>query len=116
MYVNTFSPNSTVAENQMFKAFFGWANDSGVTLVSQKPENKESDQDQGAPYRSEECRVSVTGFQSQITQFLYDVESSQKGMKVDSVELTTRDDASKILTLDLTVSGLVLTPTNTTTQ
>jgi len=37
-------------------------------------------------------------------------------MKVDSVELTTRDDASKILTLDLTVSGLVLTPTNTTTQ
>jgi len=116
MYINTFSPNSTVAENQMFKSFFGWASDSGVTLVSQKPENKENDQDQAAPYRNEECRVSVTGFQNQIAQFLYDVESSQKGIKVDSVELTLRDDTSKILSLDLTVSGLVLVPTNNTTQ
>lgn len=113
MYVNTFSPNSTVAENQMFKNFSAWAADSGVTLISQRPENKEND-DPTAKYRNEECRVTVTGFQNQITQFLYDVESSQKGLKVDAVDLTSKDDTTRVLSMDLTVSGLVLTPESTT--
>jgi Tfp pilus assembly protein PilO len=113
MYLNTFSPNSTAAESQMFKSFSSWASDSGVTLVSQKPENREDDPT--LPYKNEECHVNVTGFLSQIAQFLYDVESSQKGLKVDSVEFTTRDDTGRQLSLDLTVSGLVLNaPTNTT--
>jgi hypothetical protein len=38
------------------------------------------------------------------------VEGSPMGLKVDSVELSTRDDRGSQLALGLTVSGLILNP------
>ncbi|MGA3179912.1 MAG: hypothetical protein ABSF38_06180 [Verrucomicrobiota bacterium] len=114
MYVNTLSANPTAAESQLFRAFSGWAGSSGVVLVGQKPESKDSDDPDN--YKNEEWRADVTGNVQQIERFLYAVESSPMGLKVEEVELNTRDDYGTQFALGLTVSGLILlnSPTNTT--
>jgi hypothetical protein len=50
----------------------------------------------------------MTGSLDQLFNFLYKMESSPLGLKVDSVELTSRDDSGRQLALGLTVSGLIL--------
>lgn len=113
MNVNTLSPNPTVAESQLFKAFSGWALSTGVTLVGQKPESKDSDD---PAYRNEEWRADVTGNEQQIERFLYAVESSPLGLKVEEVEMNSKDDFGRQLALGLTVSGLILNSDTNTTQ
>jgi Tfp pilus assembly protein PilO len=107
MKTNTLSANGTLTEGQLFKAFQAWSTSSGVVLVSQKPQSKDSDD---PAYSNEEIHVDVTGSLTQIFNFLYSVESGPIGLRVDSLELASRDDAGAQLALGLTVSGLILNP------
>jgi hypothetical protein len=107
MFTNTLPANPTLAESQLFKAFQGWAQSSRVVLVSQKPQQKDSDD---PSYNNEEWHADVTGSINQIFNFLYSVESSPIGLKVDAVDLSTRDERGAQLALGLTVSGLILNP------
>ena len=109
MCTNTLSVNQTVAESQLFKAFQGWAVSNRVVLAAQKPQPKEADDPQ-ADYSLEEWHADVTGSLEPIFNFLYAVESSPLGLKVDSIELSARDDYGRQLALGLTVSGLILNP------
>lgn len=113
MFVNTLSVNPTMAENQLFKAFSGWATASGAVLVGQKPESKDSDD---PDYKNEEVRVDVTGNVQQIEQFLYAAESSPLGLKVEELELNSKDDFGNQFALGLTVSGLIINSTTNSTQ
>jgi hypothetical protein len=54
--------------------------------------------------------VDATGSLATITRFLYEVERSALPLRVDSIELTSRDEFGQKLTLGLLVSGLRLTP------
>ena len=45
-----------------------------------------------------------------ITRFLYDIEKDPLALKIDSVELSARDDGGDQLALGLQVSGLLLSP------
>jgi len=107
MKTNTLSVNGTVAEGQLFKAFQAWSTSSSVVLVAQKPQIKDSDD---TNYANEEWHADVTGNLTQIFNFLYSVESGPIGLRVDSVELASRDDVGRQLALGLTVSGLILNP------
>jgi len=107
MYTNTLPVNPTLAESQLFKAFQNWAQSSQVNLVSQKPQPKDSED---PAYFNEEWHADVTGSLKPIFDFLICVEGSPMGLKVDSVELSTRDDRGSQLALGLTVSGLILNP------
>jgi hypothetical protein len=104
MRTNTLSTNATHQEDQLYKAFQTWSTSSGVVLVGQKPQPKDSDDPE---YANEELHVDVTGTLNQIFNFLYCVEAGPLGLKVDSIELSTRDDRGQQLAL-----GLILTPTN----
>ncbi len=107
MFTNTLPVNTTRAESQLFKAFQGWAQSSRVVLVSQKPQQKDSDD---TDYNNEEWHADVTGSIDQIFSFLYSIESSPMGLKVDAVDLSARDDRGAQLALGLTVSGLIINP------
>jgi hypothetical protein len=109
MASNTLSANPTLAESQLFNAFQGWASSNNVVLVAQRPQAKPPD-DPLAGYSTEEWHADVTGTLTQIFNFLYAVESSPMGLKVDSIELASRDDRGLQLALGLTVSGLILNP------
>ena len=107
MRTNTLNPNETGVQSQLFRAFQTWAQTNGVVLVGQRAQRKDSDD---AAYNNEEWHADVTGDLTQIFHFLGSVETSPMGLKVDAVELSSRDERGAQLALGLTVSGLILNP------
>ena len=95
------------AEQDLISAFDRWSRVSNVDLGSIKPQWK-----RGATprYSQLECRVDATGSLSTLTRFLYELEKSPLPLRVDSVEISSRDELGQNLTLGLLVSGLRLSP------
>jgi Tfp pilus assembly protein PilO len=104
MRTNTLSANSSMAEQQILKAFDNWAQESGADVTGITPQwNSDSDS-----YQTLNCRVEVSGDLSQLSRFVYDVEKDPLAFKLESVELSARDSSGQQLTLNLQISGLVL--------
>jgi len=106
----TLASEVSVAENQLLKAFDRWSQESRVGISSLKPQWKRGTGD----YVTLECRVDATGNLGALTRFLYDIESARRAerdplaLKIEVLELATRDDRGELLTLGLQVSGLQL--------
>jgi Tfp pilus assembly protein PilO len=94
------------AESQILKAFEHWSQEGGVSVSSIRPQWKEAEED----YKTLECRADVSGSLPAIAHFLYQVERDPLGVKVDSLELTTRNPEGSQLALVIQVSGLLLNP------
>ena len=103
---NTLSSAKPEAESQMLKAFERWSQAGGVSVSSIRPQWKEAEDD----YKTLECRADVAGNLQAITRFLFQIERDPLGVKVDSMELTTRNSEGSQLALVLQVSGLLLNP------
>jgi len=54
--------------------------------------------------------VDASGDLATLSRFIYDIENDPMALKFESVELSSRDDAGRELTMGIRVSGLVLTP------
>lgn len=95
------------AEQDLITAFDRWGRATQVELGSIRPQWK-----RGATSRYSllECRVDATGSLATLSRFLYELEKSPLTLRIDSVELTSRDDLGQKLTLGLLVTGLRLTP------
>lgn len=106
MRTNTLASAKPEAESQMLKAFERWSQEGGVSVSSIRPQWKEAEED----YKTLECRADVGGSLSAIARFLYQVERDPLGVKVDSLELTTRNTEGSQLALVIQVSGLLLNP------
>ena len=57
-----------------------------------------------------ECRIDAVGSMSTLTRFLYEVEKDPLALKVDSMDITARDNDGQQLALALQISGLLLNP------
>jgi Tfp pilus assembly protein PilO len=106
MRKNTLPNNPSLAEQQMLKAFDNWSRQSRVSITSIMPQWKH-DADE---YMTLQCRVDAAGDLETLSQFIYDIEKDPMALKVESVELTSRDNSGQQLTLGMQISGLVLTP------
>ena len=104
---NTLAGVTTEAESQVLKAFERWSQDSRISITSVKPQLKRNADD----FQTLECRVDAFGNLAALTRFLYEVEKDPLAFKIDSVEISSRDNEGQQLTLGLQVSGLLLTPT-----
>lgn len=100
------------AESQMLKAFERWSQAGGVSVSSIRPQWKEAEDD----YKTLECRADVAGNLQSIAHFLYQIERDPLGVKVDTLELTTRNTEGSQLALVVQVSGLLLNPSKKTTR
>jgi hypothetical protein len=96
--------NTSLAEQQVLKAFDTWAQDSRVSISSILPQWKQDSDD----YKTLECRVEAAGDLDTLARFLYEIEKDPMALKLDAVELNARDAAGQQLTLGVQVSGLVL--------
>ena len=96
--------NTSAAENLVLKAFDRWSQDSRISITSIKPQWKHNADE----YMTLECRVDAFGNLPTLTRFLYDVEKDPLALKVDALEITTRDNDGQQLSLALQVSGLLL--------
>jgi Tfp pilus assembly protein PilO len=106
MRTNVLSSAKPEAESQILKAFERWSQAGGVSVSSIRPQWKEAEDD----YKTLECRADVAGSLSAISRFLFQIERDPMGVKVDSMELTTRDIEGSQLALVIQVSGLLLNP------
>jgi len=104
MRTNCLAPDTSVAENQVVKACVRWAQESRVAVQSVKPQAKRATDGPA----SVECRVDASGSLSGLTQLLYSLEADPMALKLDTVQLTARDDRGEQLTLGLLVNGVML--------
>ena len=95
------------AEHDVLANVESWGRASGVELGSRKPLWKHG---QTPAYSLLELRLDATGPLSALSLFLYYMEKSPLALKVDSVELISRDDTGEKLTLSMIVTGLKLAP------
>jgi hypothetical protein len=102
---NALNSDPTVAERQMFTAFDRWAKSGSVTQGSFRPQVQESD----ANYLTVDCRSDVSGSINNVGDFLRAMSRDPVANKLDSFVLTSKDDNGRQLTLDMSLSGLVLT-------
>jgi hypothetical protein len=105
MQTNSLPTDTSLAEAQVQKAFARWESASGIARVSLKPQWKQPED----AYMTLECRADYTGDMDRVLQFLYQVESDPMGLKVDSVEISSRDEGARQLTLGLQISALMIT-------
>ncbi|HEV7928156.1 MAG TPA: hypothetical protein VGR14_22580 [Verrucomicrobiae bacterium] len=105
MRANALNSNPTMAERQLFTSFDRWAKTGGVAQGSFRPQFDDSDTN----FMTVECRSDVSGSPNNVRDFLRAMSKDPLANKLDSFVLTTKDDNGRQLTLDLNMSGLVLT-------
>jgi hypothetical protein len=103
MRTNTLPSKTSVAENQVRKAFDRWSQESQISITSVKTQGKANADD----YMTLEGHVDGFGNLSTITRFLYNIENDPMALRVESVEISARDNDGQQLGLSLQVSGLL---------
>ena len=106
MRTNTLPEDVSLAETEVLKAFERWSQDSRISVSSIKPQWKRA----GDDFMTLECRADAFGSMQAVARFLYNVEKDPLALKVESVEITSRDNDGQQLSLALQVSGLLLNP------
>lgn len=93
----------------MLHAVDDWARSSGTELTSVMPQWKSD----STNYFSLTCRVESAGDLSALSRFIYDLEKGPMPLRLDSVELGSRDNSGRQMTLGVDLNGLALVPENT---
>lgn len=106
MRANTLPDNTSQAEQKVLKAFDRWSENSGISILSISPQLKHDSED----HSTIECRVEAAGDLSAVTRFLHNLETDSMALKLQSVEISSRDNDGQQLALGLQVSALILTP------
>ena len=104
MQANALPANTSLAEQQLFKAVDEWSHSSGSEVTSLMPQWKND----STNYMTLSCRVETSGDLSALSKFLYDVERGPMAVRLDSVELTERDKDGQQLTMSAEINGLAL--------
>jgi hypothetical protein len=104
MRTNTLPDNPSLAQEQVLKAVVNWSQESGASINALTPQWK-NDFDE---YKTLVCRVDASGTLWTLSRFLFDIEKGPIALKLESVDLNSRDNNGQQLTLSLQVSGLAL--------
>jgi hypothetical protein len=111
MQNNTLPNNDSLAQEQLLSAVHQWEQDSGVTINGIVPQWKD-----GEDYRTIVCRIDAVGPVSTLAHFIYDVEKGPLGVRVESLDATSRDPNGQQIALGLQISGLVLATPGTSLE
>jgi hypothetical protein len=107
MQTNALPKDAAQGEQDVLSAFDRWGRATSVEVGAIRPQWKRGATDK---YSLLECRVDTTGSLTTVSRFLYELERSPLALRVDSVEISSRDDGGQRLTLALVVSGLRFSP------
>lgn len=107
MQKNSLPKDPAQAEQDVLSAIDRWGQANRIELGSIRPQWKRGLNER---YSLLECRVDATGNLGALTRFLYELERSPLALRVDSLEMSSRDDNGGKITLGLVVSGLRLVP------
>jgi len=102
MQTNTLAEES--AERKLLEAFQRWSDQSRISVTSIQPTKRVEDD-----HISQECRASIAGDIGTLSRFLFAMEKDPMALRVESLEITSKDESGRNLQVGLTVSGLILT-------
>jgi hypothetical protein len=100
------SNDTTAAEQQLLVGLNRWSQNSGIIINNMAQQWKPGPE---ASYKTIECRVDVSGSIDRLSRFLYSLETDPMALKVQTVELTSKDNTGSVINLGVQISGLVLT-------
>lgn len=110
MRTNALPNNPSLAAQQVINALDNWAHSSGAgddfNIMPQW--NNDS-----TNYMTYNCHVQASGSLGTLSQFVYQIEKGPMPLRLNSMELSARDEYGRNLQLDLQISGLVLLNTST---
>ena len=98
--------DTTAAEQELWVGLNHWSQNSGVSVNNIVPQWK---QGSDAAYKTLECHVDVSGSIDRLSRFMYALETDPMALKVQSVEMTAKDNNGTVINLSVQMSGLVLT-------
>ena len=106
MQTNALPNNVSEAETKVLRAFDRWSQEARISVSALKPQWKRAADD----YTTLEYRCDAFGSMESLTRFLYNIEKDPMALKIESVEITARDNNGEQLSLAVQVSGLLLSP------
>ena len=102
---STLPNDPTAAEQLLFSGLNDWVQFSDVALQGVSPTWKQGND---PAYKTLECRVDVSGRIDQLSRFLYSMETDKMALRVQSIEMTSKDANGSNIGLGVNVSALVL--------
>jgi hypothetical protein len=97
-------PNTSEAENELLKAIARWTANSRVSLTSLTPLWRNHEEG----FQTLECRATATGSQAALGRFLYELETDPLAVRLETCEITARDDKGQQLTMNARFTALQL--------
>jgi hypothetical protein len=115
---NALPDDKSKAEGKVLDAFERWSSQSSIAVNGNRLTWKDGElgRNRQLEYRTLECRVDATGSLPNLIKFLFEIEKDPMGMKVESIEVTSRDEGGQYLQLALQVSAVQIMNTNMNTK
>ena len=104
MWQSGIPKTKSVSENQVLESVDRWASDSRISFTAIKPSWRTSDEG----HLMLECRANGYGDLEEIVRFIHALESDSLALKVDTLELTQRDERGSSIGMNVNFSGLLL--------
>lgn len=98
--------NASEAESQILGSVRDWASESRLSLSSLKPERNEKERD----FYRITFRATGSGTMSQVSRFLYLLETASVPARLTDVTLTSRKEGTDDLTINLGVATIYPIP------
>ena len=113
---NLNSTNS-VAEDEVLRAIENWTGDSGILLTSVKPQwqnheyeflGKEIAENKTYSYKTYDVRLVAEGTMQEAVEFVHAIESDGLPLKIEQLELVSREKTGKLISVSVHFTGLQL--------
>jgi hypothetical protein len=98
--------DASQAESQLLNSIREWAQDSGMTLLSAKPDRTDKEKD----FQRSTFRVTGSGGMGQIGRFLWHAQTAEMPVRIVDLQLTTRKEGTDDLSLQVGISTIYLVP------
>lgn len=104
MQANALPMNTALAESQLLRAVDDWSRRSGAEVTSLMPQWK----NESTNHMTLACRVETAGDLGTLSKFIYDLEKGPLALRVEAIELGTRDKEGQQLTMSVELNALAL--------
>jgi hypothetical protein len=104
MKSNALPANISMAESRVLKAVDRWTQSSRINFASLKPQWRQNAGD----YMTLDCRADATGDMQSLARFLFELEKDPMAIKIEEMEIASRDNFGQQLSIGVRFTGLLL--------
>ena len=95
---------NSIAEDEVLRAIETWTDDSRILLTSIKPQWQNHED----RYRTYDVRLVAEGTMQQAVRFVHAIESDELPLKIEQLELASREKTGQLVSVSVRFTGLQL--------